>query len=118
MPDTFQFDAFLSHSAKDKAVVRAVAERFRKDGLKVWFDEWEIAKTDGAKPKAATKFQALAFSPQPLASERRSIPLRLNGAPIKSSLARCFSSTISGTTSAILDNEGEPGRREIHLYEH
>lgn len=36
----FQFDVFLSHSAKDKAVVRPLAERLRQDGLKVWFDEW------------------------------------------------------------------------------
>ena len=38
----FQYDVFLSHSAKDKAVVRPLAERLRKDGLKAWFDEWEI----------------------------------------------------------------------------
>lgn len=50
MPDDFQFDVFLSHSAKDKrskpptlmhdtggnAVVRDVAERLTKDGLRVW----------------------------------------------------------------------------------
>jgi hypothetical protein len=36
----FPYDVFLSHSAKDKAVVRPLAERLRKDGLKVWFDEW------------------------------------------------------------------------------
>ncbi|MGD0258983.1 MAG: nucleotidyltransferase domain-containing protein [Verrucomicrobiota bacterium] len=39
MPIGFQYDVFLSHSAKDKAVVRPLAERLRKDGLKVWFDE-------------------------------------------------------------------------------
>lgn len=38
----FAHDVFLSHSAKDKAVVRTVAERLRKDGLKVWFDEWVL----------------------------------------------------------------------------
>jgi hypothetical protein len=38
MPPGFQFDVFLSHSAKDKAVVRPLAERLRADGLKVWFD--------------------------------------------------------------------------------
>jgi len=32
MPNTFQYDAFLSHSAKDKAVVRPLAERLRQDG--------------------------------------------------------------------------------------
>ena len=42
-PETFDFDVFLSHSSKDKSVVRALAERLRRDGLKVWFDEWEIA---------------------------------------------------------------------------
>jgi hypothetical protein len=31
----FTHDVFLSHSSKDKAVVRAVAERLRKDGLEV-----------------------------------------------------------------------------------
>jgi hypothetical protein len=40
MPDEFKYDVFLSHSAKDKAVVRPLAERLRQDGLKVWFDEW------------------------------------------------------------------------------
>ena len=54
MPDDFQYDLFLSHSAKDKAVVRLLAERLRKDGLKVWFDEWEI-------PVAVSR-QSAAFS--------------------------------------------------------
>jgi TIR domain/Protein kinase domain len=42
MPNDFKFDVFLSHSSKDKPVVRILAERLRKDGLKVWFDEWEV----------------------------------------------------------------------------
>jgi len=42
----FPFDVFLSHSSKDKAVVRALAERLRGDGVKVWFDEWEIRPGD------------------------------------------------------------------------
>ena len=42
MGQEFQYDVFLSHSSKDKAVVRPLAERLRQDGLKVWFDEWEI----------------------------------------------------------------------------
>ena len=42
MSADFQFDVFLSHRANDKAVVRDEAERLRKDGLKVWFDEWEL----------------------------------------------------------------------------
>ena len=42
MPDEFPYDVFLSHSAKDKAVVRPLAERFRADGVKVWFDKWVL----------------------------------------------------------------------------
>ena len=37
----FTHDVFLSHSSKDKAVVRPLVERLRQDGLKVWFVEWE-----------------------------------------------------------------------------
>jgi hypothetical protein len=29
----FQYDVFLSHSAKDKVVVRPLAERLRQDGV-------------------------------------------------------------------------------------
>jgi hypothetical protein len=57
MAGEFQFDVFRSHSAKDKAVVRPLAERLRKDGLKAWpcppkppgeggFDEWEMKPSD------------------------------------------------------------------------
>ena len=42
MADNFSYDVFLSHSSKDKAIVRAVAERLRNDGLNVWFDEWVL----------------------------------------------------------------------------
>ena len=38
----FKYDAFLKPSAKDKAVVRPLAERLRADGVKVWFDEWVL----------------------------------------------------------------------------
>jgi hypothetical protein len=51
MPDEFQFDVFLSHSAKDKAVVRPLAERLRKDGVKVWLDEWMIKPGDSIPSK-------------------------------------------------------------------
>jgi len=33
-----EHDVFFSHSAKDEAVVRRLAERLRKEGLRVWFD--------------------------------------------------------------------------------
>ena len=55
--EAFPCDVFLSHSAKDKSVVRPLAERLRGDGLKVWpvppkprgvggFDEWDIKPGD------------------------------------------------------------------------
>jgi len=51
MPDEFPCDVFLSHSAKDKAVVRPLAERLRADGVKVWFDEWVLAPGDNIPAK-------------------------------------------------------------------
>ncbi|MEK7676294.1 MAG: hypothetical protein AAB676_10730 [Verrucomicrobiota bacterium] len=44
MPDEFHYDVFLSHSVKDKAVVRPLAERLRKDGLN--------PKAEGRRQKA------------------------------------------------------------------
>ena len=61
MPDDFPYDVFLSHSAKDKAVVRPLAERLRNDGLE----------------HLRFPLQTLAFSLQPF-------PI----APIKGSLAQ------------------------------
>ena len=104
--ESFTHDVFLSHSAKDKAVVRAVAERLRKDGLRVWFDEWEIKPGDSIPAKIEEGLEhsrvlvlcmsANAFGSDwaqleagtfrfrdPLNKERRFIPLRLDDAPIK-----------------------------------
>jgi hypothetical protein len=47
----FQYDVFLSHSANDKEVVRPLAERLRKDGVKVWFDEWALKPGDSIPAK-------------------------------------------------------------------
>jgi len=46
VPNCFTYDVFLSHSAKDKPVVRELAARLKGDGLSVWFDEWEIHAGD------------------------------------------------------------------------
>ena len=111
MSDPFPFDVFLSHSSKDKAVVRAVAERLQKDGLEVWFDEWELKPGDSIPAKIEEGLEhsrvlvlcmsANAFGSDwaqleagtfrfrdPLNKERRFIPLRLDDAPIKGSLAQ------------------------------
>src|SRR5215203_4989976 len=46
MSQEFKYDVFLSHSSKDKDVVRELAERLKADGVRVWFDEWIIKPGD------------------------------------------------------------------------
>ena len=46
MSEQFTYDVFISHSEKDKPAVRELAERLRRDGLRVWFDEWAIKPGD------------------------------------------------------------------------
>jgi WD40 repeat protein len=111
MPESFQYDVFLSHSSKDKAIVRPLAERLRKDGIRVWFDEWEIHPGDSIPSKiekgleqshvlvfcmsehafgsdwATLESQTFRFR-DPLNKELRFIPLRLDDAPIKGSLVQ------------------------------
>jgi hypothetical protein len=69
MSDDFQYDVFLSHRDKDKAVVRPLAERLRQDGLKVWLDEWEIPKADGRRQKAEGEIHPSSFLLHPLLEE-------------------------------------------------
>ena len=107
----FTHDVFLSHSSKDKAVVYAVAERLRADGLRVWLDDWEIKPCDSIPAKIEEGLEhsrvlvlcmsAHAFGSDwaqleagtfwfrdPLNKQRRFIPPRLGDAPIKGSLAQ------------------------------
>jgi small GTP-binding protein len=111
MADDFKYDVFLSHSSKDKDIVRAVAERLTADGLRVWFDEWILKPGDNLPKKLDDGLEesrvlvlfmsANAFDSDwaqleagtfrfrdPLNKERRFIPLRLDAAPIKGSLAQ------------------------------
>ena len=106
MAGEFAFDVFLSHSAHDKEIVRPLAERLRKDGLRVWFDEWELRPGDSIPAKIEAGLEhsrvlVLCMSAQafgsdwaqlesgtfrfrdPLNKERRFLPLRLDDAPIK-----------------------------------
>jgi small GTP-binding protein len=105
------FDVFLSHSSKDNAVVHAIAKKLRADGLRVWLDDWEIRPGDHVQAKIEDGLEhsrvlvlcmsANAFGSDwahlesgtfrfrdPLNKERRFIPLRLDEAPIKGSLAQ------------------------------
>ena len=108
MPDEFPCDVFLSHSAKDKAVVRPLAERLRADGVKVWFDERVLKPGDSIPARIEEGLErsrvlvlcmsAHAFGSDwarlesgtfrfrdPLNQERRFLPVRLDDAPIKGS---------------------------------
>ena len=51
MKGEFLYDVFLSHSTRDKAVVRGVAEPLLQDRLKVWFDEWVVKPGDSIPAK-------------------------------------------------------------------
>src|SRR5882762_7034236 len=111
MGESFAYDVFLSHSSKDKATVRAVAKRLRQDWLRVWFDEWVLKPGDNIPAKIDEGLEqsrvlvlcmsANAFGSDwsqleagtfrfrdPLNKERRFVPLRLDDAPIKGSLAQ------------------------------
>ena len=46
MNQTFSFDVFIIFSGKDRPVVRPLAARLRRDGLRVWFDEWQLKQDD------------------------------------------------------------------------
>ena len=111
MRENFKYDVFLSHSSKDKAVVRSLAERLRADKLQVWFDEWEIRAGDSIPAKIeegleGSRVLVLCMSEHafgsdwsqleagtfrfrdPLNKERRFIPLRLDEARIRGSLSQ------------------------------
>jgi len=111
--DQFEYDVFLSHSAKDKPAVRELAERLKGDGLRVWLDEWVIQPGDmiGLKveqglessrtlvlvmsehsvgKQSASEWVTLerhtALFRDPTNKQRRFIPLRLDNCRIRDSL--------------------------------
>ena len=71
-----QYDVFLSRRAKDKAVVRPLAERLRHDGLQC------VPQPSTISPQPASA---------PLNRGRCFIPLRLDDATIKGSLEQFLS---------------------------
>lgn len=111
MPEEFKFDVFLSHSAKDKAVVRELAALLTKDGVRVWLDTEQIKPGDSIPAKIEEGLEhsrvlllclsVNAFGSDwaqlesgtfrfrdPLNKDRRFIPLRLDDAPIQGALAQ------------------------------
>ena len=109
--ESFTHDVFLSHSTHDKPVVRELAERLRADGVRVWYDEWEIKLGDSIFSKveaalqqsrvlmlcmsehafgsdwATLESQTFRFR-DPLNKQRRFIPLRLDETSPPGSLAQ------------------------------
>ena len=106
MSHPFEYDVFLSHSAKDKPAVRQLAARLRGDGLRVWLDEWVIQPGDAislaieqglessrtlvlvmSKNAFGSDWVTLerhtAFFRDPTNQQRRFIPLRLDNSDIK-----------------------------------
>lgn len=51
MPEQFTHDVFLSHSSRDKPVVRELAARLKRDGVRVWLDEEQIKPGDSIPAK-------------------------------------------------------------------
>ena len=109
MTQDFEYDVFLSHSSRDRAAVRELAQRLKGDGLRVWFDEWVIRPGDSIplaieRGLEASRTLVLAMSAQAFASDwvtlerhtalfrdptnqqRRFIPVRLDDAEIKDAL--------------------------------
>ncbi len=111
MAEQYQYDVFLSYSSGDLEVVRELAERLKRDGLRVWFDKWKIAP--GAmilrgvdEGLATSRTLVLAMSKHttgtswaamesgsfrfrdPTNAERRFIPLRLDDTEIHGSLGQ------------------------------
>ena len=74
MDHNFGYDVFLSHNSKDKPIVRELAKRLRKAGLKVWFDEWVIQAGDDIylaleQGLGSSRTLILCISPAALGSE-------------------------------------------------
>jgi hypothetical protein len=104
-------DVFLCYSKRDEPVVRDLARRLRDRRLRVWFDGWEMSPGDSIPSRieaglegsavlvlcvsehslgsdwAMLESQTFRFR-DPLNRERRFIPLRLDDAPLKGSLAQ------------------------------
>lgn len=109
MREIFTYDVFISHNSEDKPVVRELARRLKTDGLRIWFDEWEIKPGDmialkieqGLKQSrililvmSANAFASdwvtlerqTALFRDPTNANRRFIPLRIDNAEIKDTL--------------------------------
>lgn len=114
MADDFKYDVFLGHSALDRDVARDIAEHLKADGVRIWFEGWEIEPrasiTDQEKiveeglERSRVLVLCVSFNAfnsdwvrleactlrfrDPVNRERRFIPVRLDDFPLKGFLAR------------------------------
>jgi TIR domain/Restriction endonuclease len=52
MPDQeFEYDVFLSHAGEDTEWCETLAERLRNEGVRLWFDKWELQPGDNLLAK-------------------------------------------------------------------
>jgi hypothetical protein len=119
----FTHDVFFNHSSRDKPVVRELAARLKRDGVRVWLDEEQIKLGDSVPAKIEERLEesrvlvlcmsANAFGSDwaqlkagtcgmgnlpfrdPLNKERRFIPLRLDDVPSKAPSRSSSTSTDS-----------------------
>ncbi len=110
-PEQFEFDVFVSYSHQDQATVLDLAQRLRDAGVGVWLDQWEIQVGDSIPAKieyglehsrllllcisqhaleadwVTLESQSFRFR-DPINTARRMIPVRLDDAEVKGSLAQ------------------------------
>jgi TIR domain len=81
MNELFKYDVFMSYSAHDQGEARALAERLRRDGLRVWpgvFDGFSAegaADQDGARPSDEARQAARSQSEAGLEQARTLVQL-------------------------------------------
>jgi len=94
MPDEFPYDVFLSHSAKDKAVMRPLADGVKHSDFGFRHSDFGFSPpclsantsgSDWAQLESGTLRTGQRPFRDPLNKERRFLPLRLDDAPIKGS---------------------------------
>ncbi len=111
MSDSFIYDIFISYNSKDRVTVRRLAERLRDDGLRVWWDQWEILPGDSIPLKIeqglersrtlvlimsenafasewVTLERQTAFFLDPMNTQRRFVPVLIQNCKIPSTIAQ------------------------------
>ena len=50
-PKDFDFDLFLSHASEDLTWTESLAKRLRGEGIRIWFDSWQLEGGDKVGPR-------------------------------------------------------------------